>query len=222
MYFPHTRAWVIERLHRRRSIFQLIMDRLALPCLLVMSSDAAQRAGLTPLDAERLILAFPVLKGHLLDVGCGDNILVRAHGQGVGVDVVDWGDVDLVVPDVAHLPFADGTFDTITLLAALNHIPDRGPVLAELHRLLRPGGQILVSMIPPPVSWLVHRIRYHLDPDQHQRGLAVGEVWGFWPNDVRRLLRNGGFTLSGTRSCMFGLNRLYIGQKPWPHDDWGP
>lgn len=214
MYFQHTRDWVIERLRQRRSLLQLIKDRLALPFLLVMSSDAAQRAGLTPLDAERLILAFPVLKGRLLDIGCGDNILVRAYGQGIGVDVVDWGDVDLVVPSAAQLPFADETFDTVTLLATLNHIPDRESVLTELYRLLRPGGQILVSMISPPVSWLVHRIRYHLDPDQHQRGISAQEVWGFWPREIRQLLQKAGFTLGGTRSCVFGLNRLYIGQKP--------
>ena len=72
---------------------------------------------------KRRCIVRPYICGRLLDVGCGLNRLVREYGNGVGVDVYDWGDVDLLVDDTSCLSFPDMSFDTITCLAALNHIP---------------------------------------------------------------------------------------------------
>lgn len=64
----------------------------------------------------------PNVKGRLLDIGCGNNMLVKAWGNEIGVDVFNWPGVDMVVEDCAKLPFTDGEFDTVTIIAALNHI----------------------------------------------------------------------------------------------------
>jgi hypothetical protein len=60
-----------------------------------------------------------------LDLACGTNELVKAYGCGVGVDRYPSGEVDVAIEDAARLPFDDQTFDTVTILAALNHIPSR-------------------------------------------------------------------------------------------------
>ena len=72
---------------------------------------------------------------------------------------------ELVVPDTARLPYDDQSFDTVSILAALNHIPNRGDVLKEAFRLLRPGGRIILTMIPPTISKVWHFLRRPWDAD---------------------------------------------------------
>ena len=77
------------------------------------------------LERRRIAAVLPHVRGRLLDIGCGANHLVRGYGNGVGADVYDWGDVDCLVEDSASLPFSDGAFDTISIVAALNHVRNR-------------------------------------------------------------------------------------------------
>ena len=95
------------------------------------------------------------VSGRLLDIGCGTNSLVRCYqGEGVGVDVHQWGDVDLLVEDSAELPFGDAQFDTVTIIAALNHIPNRGTGHSY-------GGQLTGWAVRRPLS---RRHRPHAVP----------------------------------------------------------
>ena len=50
--------------------------------------------------------------------------------------------------DGRRLPFADGAFDRIIASEVLEHVPDDLAVLAELHRVLRPGGVLVTSFAP--------------------------------------------------------------------------
>ena len=162
----------------------------------------------------RLRVVRPHVAGRLLDIGCGANELVRGHAPGgVGVDVHQWGDVDVVVDDSAHLPFAGGEFDTVTIIAALNHIPNRADVLGEARRVLRPGGRLITTMIPPGISTLWHRLRRSSDADQTERGMKPGEVYGLTSRDVRRLITEAGFEIVLERRFMLGINRLTVARK---------
>jgi SAM-dependent methyltransferase len=157
----------------------------------------------------------PHVRGRLLDVGCGHNDLVKAYGQEhcVGVDVYPWDGCDIVVEDTAKLPFEDEEFDTATIIAALNHIPNRLDVLREIRRVLKPGGQIIVTMLGPTVSKAWHWLRRPWDEDQTERGMKEGEVWGIRPSGVRELLRHAGFEPTIERRFMLGLNRLYVARR---------
>lgn len=150
------------------------------------------------------------VKGRLLDIGCGDNLLVRAYGNGVGVDVVDWGDVDHVVEDTANLPFGDAEFDTVSFVACLNHIPNREDVLDEARRVLRPDGRLIATMIPPGISSVWHRIVHPWDPDQHGRHLHEGEVWGIKNEEMERMLSRHGFRIIHHERFIFRLNNLFV------------
>jgi len=162
---------------------------------------------------QRRRAVWPYLQGRLLDVGCGLNALAREYGNGVGVDVYDWGDVDFVVEDSSRLPFADAGFDTITCLAALNHIPNRVEVLAEMFRLLKPDGRLLVTMIPPGISAVWHKLRSPWDEDQKQRGIRAGEVYGITDRQMKRLIETAGFRLEKRVFFLCGFNRLYIARR---------
>jgi hypothetical protein len=71
--------------------------------------------GLTPLRQERIDACLPYVKGRLLDVGCGENLLVKAHGNGVGVDIFPWPGVN-VLCDTRRLPFQDGSFVSAAMI----------------------------------------------------------------------------------------------------------
>jgi SAM-dependent methyltransferase len=47
--------------------------------------------------------------------------------------------------DAGRLGFADGSFDTVSLSASLHHLADASPILAEVGRMLRPGGHLVVA-----------------------------------------------------------------------------
>jgi ubiquinone/menaquinone biosynthesis C-methylase UbiE len=95
----------------------------------------------------------------VLDVGCGNGRYLaelqrRGHrGFVCGADLSDGmlrtvqlgaGDVPLLVSDAQALPFASGSFDVALMMHMLYHVPDRAKALAEIRRVVRPGGVALV------------------------------------------------------------------------------
>lgn len=166
------------------------------------------------LEEWRIRTVFPHVRGRLLDVGCGMNQLVRRYRNGIGVDVHQWGDVDIVVNDSSRLPFGNAEFDTVTILAALNHIPNRESALLEAFRVLRPGGTLVVTMIPPALSRAWHALRRPWDVDQTERGMKPGEVYGLARVEVRRLIEVAGFRIERASGFMLGINTLTVASRP--------
>jgi SAM-dependent methyltransferase len=73
--------------------------------------------------------------------------------------------------DALHLPFADGAFDRVICSEALEHIPDDRAAMAELARVLRPGGSMAVTVPrwgPELVNWALSDA-YHNVPGGHIR-----------------------------------------------------
>ncbi|MEH1098306.1 class I SAM-dependent methyltransferase [Micromonospora sp. CPCC 205561] len=115
---------------------------------------------------EMLRLAGDVRGRRVLDAGCGSGPLsaaLRARGAVVtGFDVsaamVDLArqrlgaDADLHVADLsAPLPFADAEFDDVVASLVLHYLEDWSGPLAELRRVLKPGGRLILSVIHPAV-----------------------------------------------------------------------
>ncbi len=194
------------------SPWQRLADHLAFPVNMWLSEKTSARLGLTPIDHERVHAALPHCRGRLLDIGCGNNLLVRSHGNGIGVDVHAYAEA-AVRCDGSSLPFRAESFDSVALLACLNHITRREETLGECRRVLRPGGRVLVTMIPRWVGAFSHRIRKRHDPDQLERGIAHDEDLGLPDRSVRRLLEGAGLRLVLQRRFMWGLNVLYVAEK---------
>ena len=106
--------------------------------------------------------------------------------------------------------WASESFDTITIVAALNHIPNRAAVLNECRRVLRPGGRVVITMLTPRTSRIWHWIRAPWDADQRDRGMQPGEVFGFTSAELLELFTRAGFTLLSRERFMLGLNRVYV------------
>lgn len=108
----------------------------------------------------------------ILDVACGPGLYTRrlaanltGDGRCVGIDFSGamlaqaaskpLPRTSYVRGDAHHLPFRDGAFDTVACFAALYLIPDPLPVVDELVRVTRPGGEIAIfTSVTTPVSQL--------------------------------------------------------------------
>jgi len=119
-----------------------------------------------------LALAGDVAGRRILDAGCGAGPLFAAlRDRGAIVTGFDKSagmielarrrlgdDADLQVADLGSpLPFPDGTFDDVIASLVLHYLEDWGPALAELRRVLKPGGRLIVSVDHPFAINLMHR-----------------------------------------------------------------
>lgn len=119
-----------------------------------------------------LALAGDVAGRRILDAGCGSGPLFAAlRDRGAMVSGFDasagmlelarrrLGDgADLQVADLGSpLPYADDTFDDVVASLVLHYLEDWGPALAELHRVLKPGGRLIASVDHPFAIHLMHR-----------------------------------------------------------------
>ncbi|GAA2067300.1 class I SAM-dependent methyltransferase [Leifsonia soli] len=118
-------------------------------------------------------LAGDVEGRRILDAGCGTGpILADLRDRGAEVVGIDssaqllqharerlGSNVDLRVADLASpLPFEDDAFDDIVASLVLHYMPDWGPTLAEFHRVLRPGGRLIVSEEHPAAVFLADKL----------------------------------------------------------------
>ncbi len=80
--------------------------------------------------------------------------------------------------DALALPFADGEFDRIVAAEILEHMPADLQALAELVRVLRPGGTVALTVprwLPEAVCWRLSR-DYHDTPGGHIRIYTDAEL----------------------------------------------
>jgi SAM-dependent methyltransferase len=213
-------------LKRPKPIWQSLWDLTGAPLRMVALPDVtSERLHLTSLRAERLGVVLPLIRGRLLDIGAGDNMLVNLHREraigspgeaaakaSVGVDVVDWGADCLIVDNCRHLPVESNTFDTVSFVACLNHIPEREEAMREAVRALRPGGRVIATMIGKLIGDIGHAIWWYSE-DKH-RSIAEGEVMGMDPGDVLQLMRSSGLADVKRFGFVYGLNHCFVGTKP--------
>jgi SAM-dependent methyltransferase len=104
--------------------------------------------------------------------------------------------------DLACLPFADASFDSVTCGYVLEHLPDARTGLAELARVLRPGGRMLLMTTEDNFSgaW-TSRFWHCRTYNRHELRRTCGElglVWKreLWFTPMHRLLRAGGICVA--------------------------
>ena len=174
----------------------------------------------------------------VLDLGCGaGRHAFEAYRRGAGVVALDWDGTELgavsgmlgamrlageapadsaaatVRGDATRLPFPDDTFDRVIAAEILEHVPDDERAMAELARVLRPGGMAAVTVPrrwPERVCWALSE-EYHLAEGGHVRIYAGDELVG--------KLRRAGLRLAGRHhahalhapywwlKCAVGVNR---------------
>lgn len=152
----------------------------------------------------------------MCDLGCGLeaaflDFAADRIAKGVGLDdqVADdaqgrWRRVraDLQSP----LPFADGEFDHVVMLAVLEHLKDPEKVLLEAFRVIAPGGSLIMtwpSSLVDPLLSVLHKLRLvsdEMESSEHQKRIP--------PDTLQRMLRRIGFQRFVHRRFEFGLNHV--------------
>ncbi|MBI4325301.1 MAG: class I SAM-dependent methyltransferase [Chloroflexi bacterium] len=106
--------------------------------------------------------------GRILDVGCGlkpyDSLLTQSGDSYIGTDypttMVNSYQVATkadVFATCQSLPFAAESFDTVISTQVLEHVPQPRLLISEAHRVLKPGGILLISA---PMTWPLHEEPY--------------------------------------------------------------
>jgi SAM-dependent methyltransferase len=139
-------------------------------------------------ELDRLPLAH---SARLLDAGCGSGRTLDEladYGRVSGVDLSPEaveaarrrGHEDVHVARVEDLPFPDATFDVVTCLDVVEHTPDDRATLAELLRVTRPGGLLLVTVPAYQALWSWHdevNLHYRRYGSTSLRAAAVDAGW---------------------------------------------
>lgn len=194
-----------------KNILQSLYDFLGFPIRLI-SPKISSRFGLTFVNQERWNIVSYYSKGLVLDVGCGKNEFIRNYkGKGYGIDPYFTAYADCAARADA-LPFKEKSFDTVTFIASLNHIPDRKKALSQARRILKDGGRIIITMVNPFIGHLNHKILPWLCED-NVRKKEAGEKDGLSYEEILLIAKRCNLKLSFYQSFLYGMNHLYIFQK---------
>jgi len=157
------------------------------------------------------VVAADLDHGELTGVG-GMFAAMRAEGEAVPPA----GAVALSA-DATRLPFPDGSFDAVIAAEILEHLPDDAAALAEIARVVRPGGTVAVT-VP---AWLPERICWALSAEYHN--VPGGHVRIFTRAELTTKLTAAGLTPAGAHHA-HGLHSAYWWLKcaVGVHDDVHP
>ncbi len=182
------------------------------------TAEAVVRAGDRVLDAccgtGDLALADERVGGTVTGLDFSERMLERARRKSTSVE---W-----VQADALALPFPDGSFDAVTVGFGVRNIVDLEGGLAELRRVLRPGGRLGVLDITTPRGVLRPFYRVWFDRIVPLLGkvLPGGTAYTYLPASVRRfpeaeelaaLVRAAGFDQVGYRRFAGGIVALHTG-----------
>jgi len=145
----------------------------------------------------------------VLDLACGTGDLAfaaaRCGAEVIGVDLtltmieharvrgrteagaerIQWS-----VGDMTHLPIADGSCDVVTTGYGLRNVPDLTSALAEIHRVLRPGGRLYsLDFDRPEAAWLRRIYLLYLDVIGASLGWVLHrnpDTYRYIPASIRR------------------------------------
>lgn len=201
--------------------------------------DAMNRTMTVGLDQRwrRATVAAVVQPGdRVLDACCGTgDLAVAAREAGATVTGVDFSErmlerarrksaeVEWAQGDALALPFPDGSFDAATVGFGVRNLDDLESGLAELRRVLRPGGRVAILEITRPSGVLAPFYRLWFDGFVPLLGklLPGGSAYTYLPASVRRfpgpddlaaLLRGAGFEDVRWRTFAGGIVALHIGK----------
>ena len=219
-----------------RRLFGTIADRYDL--ITVLLSFGRDRAW-----KRRLVGLSGAAHGcRLLDLACGTgDLTIAASCRGasaVGLDITarmlelarrkpDAVAIPFVLGDMTSLPFAPDAFDAVTTGYGLRNVPDLPRALAEVWRVLRPGGAFCsldfdrpepapiravylgyLTLVGSALGWILHR-----DPDTYR---YIPESIKRYPGGrgVAALLSDAGFSEVRVLPVFGGLMAIHLARKP--------
>lgn len=204
--------------------------------VLSIGNDALWRAATTRAVAPRA-------DEHILDLAAGTGTssesLARSGAHVTAADFsqgmlevgrrrhIDNPRIRFVFADAMALPFPDGSFDAVSMSFGLRNVEQPKAALAELFRVTRPGGRIVIcEFSTPPSGFLRWGYGVYLDrvlPLVSKVSSSnapaydyLGESIQSWPNQetLAEWMREAGFIMVAHRNLTFGTVALHRGVKP--------
>ena len=136
------------------------------------------------------------------------------------------GALDWVVGDAMALPFADASFDVYTISFGIRNVTRIEAALAEAHRVLRPGGRLMVlefsRMVSPPLQWAYDHYSFNVIPVMGQIVAGDRDSYQYLVESIRRfpeqerfaaMIREAGFGQVRFRNLSMGIAALHSGWK---------
>ncbi len=175
----------------------------------------------------------------ILDVAAGTGTsaakLAESGAQVVACDISNgmievgrqqFPHIEFVWGSATDLPFADDVFDAVTISFGLRNVQDVPQALAEMYRVTKPGGKIVISEFSSPIALVrpFHNFYLrHVSPRIARWTSPAGAAYDYlsesileWYNqkELGRLLQQAGWRNVGYRNLTFGTVALHRGIKP--------
>jgi SAM-dependent methyltransferase len=153
---------------------------------------------LAKLEAVRKYLDALPASTRVLDAGCGEGVIVDEYADRLDITGLDanYASARVRQGSLTALPFADAAFDRALCLDVLEHLAyeDQPRALAELFRVLRPAGELLVSV--PNLAHLQSRIQFLLRGRLIRTASEIKHPGDRPAGEYIALARRAGFTLT--------------------------
>jgi ubiquinone/menaquinone biosynthesis C-methylase UbiE len=180
----------------------------------------------TPLNLRKRVdwierVAGPLRGKSIIDCGCGAGEYVRSlSALGAEVWGVEYSEEKILearrhadlpqervsVGDIERLEFEEGRFDVALVNEVLEHVPDDLQGIREVHRIVKPGGLVVVFSPNRLYPFETHGVSLrsgtkvpHYVPFVPYVPVRLGlfEYWArnYWPWELRRLIGSGGFSI---------------------------
>ncbi len=137
-----------------------------------------------------------------LDIGCGDGYFLRRSParERFGIDRLLGDEV------TTRLDFPDESLDLVSMLAVIEHLKSPQDMVREIHRVLRPGGRLVLTTPKRVASRLIAIYTAGID-EEHEDYFDLAAI---------RRLAEGRFELAGHHTFLLGLNQAFCLIKRGP------
>ena len=134
--------------------------------------------------------------------------------------------IDFDVVDAQNIPYADNSYDVVTMAYGIRNMPDRARALSEIYRVLKPGGTMVCLEFSTPTTGILRALYQfyltHMIP--FWGGLITGDREGFvylrdsiqeFPDQkgYAKMLEAAGFTQVSWENCSGGITAIHTGVK---------
>jgi len=136
------------------------------------------------------------------------------------------GQLSFVAGDALRLPFRDGAFDAVTISFGLRNVADPGAGLAEMRRVTRPGGRLVVcefsTITIAPADMLYRRYLLNVLPAIARRTARSPEAYEYlaesivdWPaqRELAGLIEAAGWSAVRWRNLSLGAVAVHVGRR---------